>query len=109
MGPQAFIEINKEVLRACLDGFAKRGFSGDLEFRYDSRQVLRTALEYHVLGEPETASVALDSVDAHWQRISEWVSHNDETLLRVRFQKGKITRAEVRNRIQRWELVPEPS
>jgi hypothetical protein len=109
MDPNAFTEINKEILRTCLEGFAKRGFSGDLEFRYDARQVLRTALEYHVLEGSDEVEAAIDSVTKNWQRISEWVNHNDETLLRVKFQKGKITRVDVRNRIQRWELIPEPS
>jgi len=109
MEPNAFTEINKEILRTCLEGFAKRGFSGDLEFRYDARQVLRTVLEYHVLEESEVPDVSIESVTKNWPRISEWVNHNDETLLRVKFQKGKITRVDVRNRIQRWELVPEPS
>ena len=106
MEPGAIVEINKGVLRACLDGFAKYAFSGDIVFRYECRQIFRSAVEYHILDAAEPADVARDSVDRHWERIASWVNHNAETLLTVRFRGGKITRVDLRNREQRWELQP---
>jgi hypothetical protein len=39
MGPGALTEINEEILLACLQGFARRGFSGDFECRMEGRQI----------------------------------------------------------------------
>src|ERR1700730_15273854 len=91
MDPSALTEINEEILLATLQGFAKHGFSGDLEFRFEGRQILRTVCEIHVAETAELPDQALQSVDRNWPRIKNW-AEKPETLLQVLYQKGKITR-----------------
>jgi hypothetical protein len=67
---------------------------------------LRSAISDMGVPRNRRSRVARDSIERHWERIASWVSHNDETLLTVRFRGGKITRVDLRNREQRWELQP---
>ena len=95
--PAAFSDINQDVLLATLRGFAKHGFSGDLEFRIDGRQILRTVCEIYVDGARETPQEAAQSIERNWPYIKHWTEQS-ETLLQVLFQRGKITRVRSRDR-----------
>lgn len=97
MDPAAFSDINQDVLLATLRGFAKYGFSGDLEFRVESRQILRTVCEIYVDGSPEPPQEATQSIERNWPYIKSWTEQS-ETLLQVLFQRGKITRVRSRDR-----------
>jgi hypothetical protein len=56
-------------------------------------------------GEP--SKEAMSSLAKVWDRIAEWIAHHDQTHMHVQFQHGKITRVDVREAVQKWELVPE--
>ena len=97
MDPAAISDINQDVLRTTLRGFARHGFSGDLEFRMEGRQILRTVCEVHVDGTPEPSQSALESVDRNWPFLKNWTEQSD-TLLEVLFQHGRITKVRSRDR-----------
>jgi hypothetical protein len=104
--PAALTKINQAVLLATLRGFAEYGFSGDLEFRLEGRQILRTVCETHVADSPEPSEEAKRSVERNWPQIEKWVE-GSETLLQVLFQRGKITKIRTVDRSERWQLIHE--
>jgi hypothetical protein len=104
--PAAFTKINQAVLLATLRGFAEHSFSGDVEFRLEGRQILRTVCETHVADSPEPSEEAKQSVERNWPQIEKWVE-GSETLLQVLFQRGKITKIRTMDRSERWQLIQE--
>jgi hypothetical protein len=59
----AFTRINQAVLLATLRGLAEQGFSGDVGFRLEGRQILRTVCETHIADSPEPSKDAIQSVE----------------------------------------------
>jgi hypothetical protein len=104
--PAAFPKINQAVLLASLRGFAEHGFSGEVEFRLEGRQILRTVCENYVAGSPDPSEEAKQSVERNWPQIEKWVER-PETLLQVFFQCGKITKIRSTDRSERWQLIHE--
>jgi hypothetical protein len=104
--PVAFTRINQGVLLATLRGFAEYSFSGDVEFRFEGRQILRTVCETHFADSPEHSEEAKQSVERNWPQIEKWVE-GPETLLQVMFQRGKITKIRSMDRSERWQLIHE--
>jgi hypothetical protein len=102
--PAAFTKINQGILLATLRGFAEHGFSGDIEFRLEGRQILRTVCENHVADSPEPLGEAGQAIERNWPQISRW-AEGSETLLQVMFQRGKITKVRSTDRSERWQLV----
>ena len=100
MDSAALAEINQDILQATLRGFAKHGFSGDLEFRFEGRQILRTVCEIYLDGAPESSQDAMESIERNWPFLKSWTERS-ETLLQVMFQRGKITRVRSRDRTER--------
>ena len=97
MLPGALAEINQEILLATTRAFASRGFSGDLSFRFDGQQVLRTRDEIY---RPEI------SISSRWEQSIEenrtafqtWLS-TPQTILIVRFNQGEITKVQSRDEV----------
>lgn len=106
MDSAAFTKINQAVLLATLRGFAEYSFSGDVEFRLEGRQILRTVCETHVADSPERSHEVVQSIDRNWPQIEKWVER-PETLLQVLFQRGKITKIRSMDRSERWQLIHE--
>jgi hypothetical protein len=104
--PTAFTKINQALLLATLRGFAEYSFSGDVEFRIEGRQILRTVCETHVVDSQERSNEAMQSVERNWPQIEKWVER-PETLLQVLFQRGKITKIRSMDRSERWQLIHE--
>jgi hypothetical protein len=104
--PEAFTKINQAVLLTTVRGFAEHGFSGDVEFRLEGRQILRTVREVHLADSPKRSSEALQSVECNWPQIEKWVG-GSETLLQVMFQLGKTTKIRSVDRNERWQLIHE--
>lgn len=96
MDSAALSDINQDVLQATLRGFAKHSFSGDLEFRYEGRQILRTVCEIYVEGAPESSPEAMESIERNWPFLKGWTEQSG-TLLQVMFQRGKITKVRSRD------------
>jgi len=92
----ALSDINQGVLLATLRGFAKHGFSGDLEFRHEGRQILRSVSEIYIEGSPESSEEALESIERNWPFLKSW-SEQSGTVLQVMFQRGKITKVRRRD------------
>ena len=89
-----------------LRGFAEHSFSGDVEFRLEGRQILRTICENHVADSQERSHEAMQSVERNWPQIEKWVE-GSETLLQVLFQRGKITKIRTMDRSERWQMIHE--
>jgi len=104
--PAAFTKINQAVLLTTLRSFAEFSFSGDVEFRLEGRQILRTVCENHVPDLPESSEEAKQSVERNWPQIEKWVEGSD-TLLQVLYQRGKITKIRTIDRTERWQLIHE--
>ena len=106
MDSAAFIKINQAVLLTTLRSFAEFSFSGDVEFRLEGRQILRTVCENHVTDSPESSEEAKRSVERNWPQIEKWVEGSG-TLLQVLFQRGKITKIRTMDRTERWQMIHE--
>lgn len=101
MLPGSYAAINLETVIATLEGFSKRGFSGDVSFTYKNRQPLREVNEVH---HPETLPPAdfIVIVRQHFDAISNWLSLPDTVLL-VRFNAGRITKIVTRDQTPKAE------
>lgn len=97
MLPGALAEINSEILLATIRAFAKRGFCGDLSFRFDGQQVLRTR---HEIYRPEisVSSRWEESVEENRAAFQTWLS-TPQTILIVRFNQGEITNVQSRDEV----------
>ena len=106
MDSAAFTKINQAVLLATLRGFAEHSFSGDIGFRLEGRQILRTVCETHIADSPEPSKDAIQSVEQNWPQIEKWVE-GSATLLQIFFQCGKITKIRSTDRTEHWQLIHE--
>jgi len=102
----AFTRINQAVLLATLRGLAEQGFSGDVGFHLESRQILRTVCETHIADSPEPSKDAIQSVEQNWPQIERWVE-GSTNLLQIFFQCGKITKIHSTDRTEHWQLIHE--
>ena len=93
----ALAEINGEILVATIRAFASRGFSGDLSFRFDGQQVLRTRDEIY-RPEISVSSRWEESVEENRAAFQTWLS-TPQTVLIVRFNQGDITKVQSRDEV----------
>lgn len=100
----AYSDINFEVVVATLEGFSKRGFSGDVSLSLKNRQPVRDVNEVHhteVLTPPDFVFI----VRQHHDAIKQWLNL-PETVLTVRFNEGRITKVQTRDRPAGVEVLP---
>lgn len=104
MQARDYAEINFEVVVATLEGFSKRGFSGDVSFTLKNRQPARDVNEVHhssALNPPDFVFI----VRQHHDSIKNWLALPD-TILTVRFNSGQITKLQTRDRAAGVEVLP---
>lgn len=92
----ALREINGEVLNAAISGYAKRGFSGDLDFRREGWQVVWSHTEYFTTEPIEEKLVIQEALARNGVAFSAW-TETDGGSLHVSLHCGKITRVRVSN------------
>ena len=91
LNAQSLREINGEVLSAAITGYAKRGFSGDLDFHREGWQIVWSHTEYFTQ-EPSAAMLAVqDSLNRNAPAFTMW-TEQDGGVLHVSLHCGKITR-----------------
>lgn len=92
----ALREINGEVLHAAISGYAKRGFSGDLDFGREGWQIVWSHTEFFT----EEPFAGLDAVNYALLKATPaleiWTDQDGGTL-HVSLHCGKITRVRVSN------------
>jgi hypothetical protein len=97
------VEINKEILVATLEAFSKRGFCGDLFFVINHRRILLEVEEVHhfpaELAAPADWANVVNEISGP---ISLWLTL-PETLFLVRFNNGRITKVQTRDRTRKSE------
>ena len=94
LNAQALREINGEVLSAAITGYAKRGFSGDLDFLREGWQIIWSHTEYHVTEPIAEKLVIQEALDRAEPAFEIWTSQ-DGGVLHVSLHCGKITRVRV--------------
>jgi len=98
LGAADLIAINLEILHTTISGFGGRGYSGDLEFRMQMGQIMRSKLEIYLEHSSEGKQIdagVLANIASHWPAIDIWMEH-PTTSLQVSFQRGRITRVRIK-------------
>jgi hypothetical protein len=94
LNAQALREIDGEVLNAAITGYAKRGFSGDLNFQREGWQVVWSHTEFFTT-EPFVGIEAVnESLVRNGIAFIAW-TETDGGTLHVSMHCGKITRVRV--------------
>jgi hypothetical protein len=94
LNAQALREIDGEVLNAAITGYAKRGFSGDLDFRREGWQVVWSHTEFFTTEPIAEKLIIQESLDRNGIAFSAWTEQDGGTL-HVSLHCGKITRVRV--------------
>jgi hypothetical protein len=92
----AWREINEEVVEVVITGYAKRGFSGDLDFRRDGWQVSWSHDQFFST-EPFVGQEAVKgSIERARPAFTIW-TEQDGGILHISLKCGKITAVRIRN------------
>ena len=96
MVPGAYNEIKQDMLVAGVQGYAKNGFSGRVQFTHRGQTFVWDPKELHHAEPPKPTADCLAAIEQHRGAFTVWLSL-PQTVLLVRFNRGEITK------VQTWD------